>query len=43
MQGATLTVAPALAPSQRRRDVPSGWTPLELVKHLTFVELPWLD
>jgi uncharacterized damage-inducible protein DinB len=23
--------------------VPSGWTPLELVKHLTFVELRWLE
>jgi hypothetical protein len=22
--------------------LPSGWTPLELVKHLTFVELRWL-
>ena len=23
--------------------LPSGWSPLELVKHLTFVELRWLD
>jgi hypothetical protein len=23
--------------------VPSGWTPLELLKHLTYVELRWLD
>jgi hypothetical protein len=23
--------------------VPSGWTPLELLKHLTFVELRWLE
>lgn len=26
----------------RRSRLPSGWTPLELVKHLTFVELRWL-
>lgn len=23
--------------------LPSGWTPLELLKHLTFVELRWLE
>ena len=23
--------------------LPSGWSPLELVKHLTFVEMRWLD
>ncbi len=28
---------------QRRSRVPSGWTPLELVKHLAFVELRWLE
>ncbi len=28
---------------QRRSRLPSGWTPLELVKHLTFVELRWLE
>jgi uncharacterized damage-inducible protein DinB len=27
----------------RRSRVPSGWTPLQLVKHLTFVELRWLE
>jgi uncharacterized damage-inducible protein DinB len=27
----------------RRSRVPSGWTPLELLKHLTFVELRWLE
>jgi len=27
----------------RRRQVPSGWTPLELLKHLTYVELRWLE
>ena len=31
------------APEQRRTRVPSGWTPLELVKHLTFVEMRWLE
>lgn len=25
----------------RRSRVPSGWTPLELVRHLTFMELRW--
>jgi uncharacterized damage-inducible protein DinB len=27
----------------RRSRLPSGWTPIELVKHLTFVELRWLE
>jgi uncharacterized damage-inducible protein DinB len=27
----------------RRSGLPSGWTPLELLKHLTFVELRWLE
>jgi hypothetical protein len=27
----------------RRSRLPSGWTPLELVKHLTFVELRWIE
>jgi uncharacterized damage-inducible protein DinB len=27
----------------RRSRLPSGWTPLELVKHLTYVELRWLQ
>jgi uncharacterized damage-inducible protein DinB len=27
----------------RQSHLPSGWTPLELVKHLTFVELRWLE
>jgi uncharacterized damage-inducible protein DinB len=27
----------------RRSRVPSGWTPLELLKHLTFVELRWIE
>jgi uncharacterized damage-inducible protein DinB len=27
----------------RRSRLPSGWTPLELLKHLTFVELRWIE
>ena len=27
----------------RNSRLPSGWTPLELLKHLTFVELRWLE
>jgi uncharacterized damage-inducible protein DinB len=27
----------------RRSRLSSGWTPLELVKHLTFVEMRWLE
>jgi uncharacterized damage-inducible protein DinB len=27
----------------RRSRLPSGWTPVELVKHLTYVELRWLE
>lgn len=27
----------------RTSRLPSGWTPAELVKHVTFVELRWLD
>jgi uncharacterized damage-inducible protein DinB len=33
-----------LAESELRQSrMPSGWTPLELVKHLTYVELRWLE
>jgi len=28
---------------QRRSRLPSGWTPLELARHLTFVEMRWLE
>lgn len=28
---------------RRRSRLPSGWTPRELVKHVTFVELRWLE
>jgi hypothetical protein len=27
----------------RRSGLPSGWTPLELLKHLRYVELRWLE
>ena len=27
----------------RESGLPSGWTPLELLKHLTYVELRWLE
>jgi uncharacterized damage-inducible protein DinB len=38
-----LTKVQELPPSARRRSqLPSGWTPLQLLKHLTFVELRWL-
>jgi uncharacterized damage-inducible protein DinB len=34
----------ALPPGEPGRSrLPSGWTPLELVKHLTYVELRWLE
>jgi len=34
----------SLPDAERRASrVPSGWTPLELLKHLTFVELRWLE
>ena len=32
-----------ISPSDRARSIlPTGWTPLELVKHLTFMERRWL-
>jgi hypothetical protein len=27
----------------RRSRLPSGWTPLELVKHLTYTEMRWVE
>ncbi|MCO1593593.1 DinB family protein [Micromonospora sp. RHAY321] len=30
-------------PELRRSRLPSGWTPLELVKHLRYVELRWIE
>lgn len=31
------------AGERRRSRLPSGWTPLELLRHLTFVEMRWLE
>jgi len=31
------------ATEQRRTRLPSGWAPLEVIKHLMFVELRWLE
>ncbi|MCY7402929.1 MAG: DinB family protein [Nocardioides sp.] len=31
------------AVEQRRSRLPSGWAPLEVIKHLMFVELRWLE
>jgi len=39
----TLRVESLPEGEQRSSRVPSGWTPLELVRHLTFVELRWLE
>jgi hypothetical protein len=34
----------ALGESERRASrLPSGWTPVELVKHLRYVELRWIE
>jgi uncharacterized damage-inducible protein DinB len=30
-------------PELRASRLPSGWTPIELLKHLTYVELRWLE
>lgn len=39
-----ITKTEGLNEDERRRSrLPSGWTPRELVKHLTFVELRWLE
>jgi len=33
-----------LTPDELRRSrLPSGWTPIELLRHLTFVEMRWLE
>jgi len=43
-RGRTIDKVEALdAVEQTRSHLPSGWTPLELVKHLTFVEMRWLE
>jgi hypothetical protein len=33
----------AVVDELRRSRLPSGWTPLELLKHLTYVELRWIE
>jgi Protein of unknown function (DUF664) len=39
-----LVLVEGLPPVELRQSrLPSGWTPLQLVKHLTFVELRWLE
>jgi uncharacterized damage-inducible protein DinB len=39
-----LSKADALGEDELRRSrLPSGWTPLELLKHLRFVELRWIE
>ncbi len=39
-----MTKTEGLSEEERRHSrLPSGWTPRELVKHLTFVELRWLE
>ncbi len=39
-----LSKVDGLSPAQLRGSIlPSGWSPLELVKHLTFVEMRWLE
>jgi len=39
----TATVESLPAAELRRSRLPSGWTPLELVKHLRYVERRWLE
>ncbi|MFI5959211.1 DinB family protein [Cryptosporangium sp. NPDC051539] len=40
----TLTKVAALPDAARRASVlPSGWTPLELLQHLRYVELRWIE
>ncbi|RZU52923.1 putative damage-inducible protein DinB [Krasilnikovia cinnamomea] len=39
-----LSKVSALPPGELRRSrLPSGWTPLELLKHLRYVELRWIE
>jgi len=43
-RGQVIAKTEGLSEDERRGSrLPSGWTPLELVKHLTFVELRWLE
>jgi uncharacterized damage-inducible protein DinB len=36
-------VTALVEPERRTSRLPSGWTPLELLKHLRFVELRWIE
>jgi uncharacterized damage-inducible protein DinB len=43
-RASVLAKVEALPESELRQShLPSGWTPLELITHLTFVELRWLE
>ncbi|MEV0703665.1 DUF664 domain-containing protein [Saccharopolyspora sp. NPDC050389] len=43
-RGSVIDKVAALPDAEPRSSrVPSGWTPLELVKHLTFAERRWID
>ncbi len=41
--GVVSKVGAASEDNRRTSRVPSGWTPLELLKHLCFVELRWIE
>ena len=43
-RGSVVAKIEALAEDDLRRSrLPSGWTPLELLKHLRYVELRWIE
>ncbi|GIJ78620.1 Protein of unknown function [Micromonospora phaseoli] len=42
-EGVLAKVSGMAEDEQRRSGLPSGWTPLELLKHLRFVELRWIE
>ncbi|MFC8847301.1 MULTISPECIES: DUF664 domain-containing protein [unclassified Micromonospora] len=43
-RGMVVAKVSALPASELRRSrIPSGWTPLELLKHLRYVELRWIE
>lgn len=43
-RASTLAKLEGIAPQELRRSrLPSGWTPLELLKHLIFVEMRWIE
>ncbi|MDG4796390.1 DUF664 domain-containing protein [Micromonospora sp. WMMD1082] len=44
LRESVLAKVSALAEEEQRRSrLPSGWTPLELLKHLRYVELRWIE